>query len=71
MYGAVMQVTPVLGIIQDLNRRRAALRKGQAMLPTEAHLIFAGRSLAELDLLQGSIINDARCREGCTECIST
>ena len=56
-----LQVTPVLGIIQDLNRRRALLRKGQTMWPAQAHLVFAGRSTAELELLQSSIISDARC----------
>ena len=36
------------------------LRKGQTMWPAQAHLFFAGRSTAELALLQDSIINDAR-----------
>ena len=55
-----LQVTPVLGIIQDLNKRRAMLPEGQTMWPAQAHLVFAGRSTAELNLLQDSIINDAR-----------
>ena len=30
------------------------------MWPAKAHLVFAGRSTAELNILNSSIINDAR-----------
>ena len=58
-------MTPVLGIIQELNRHRATPRRdGVATWPTQAHLVYASRSPAELHLLNSSIINDARyaCR---------
>jgi hypothetical protein len=54
------QITPVLGLVQDLSRRRGQLRKGEALWPARAHLFFTGRSAAEFAILQDSIVSDAR-----------
>ena len=54
----------MLGIIQDLNRRRQAAKEagqqagGQG--PTHVHLFFSARAQPELDLLQSDIISEAR-----------
>ena len=58
------QVTPVLGIIQDLNRRRKAAKEASqeigADVPNHVHLIFSARADAELALLHSDIISEAR-----------
>ena len=59
-----MQVTPVLGIIQDLNRRRKAAKEAPQGsgddVPSHVHLIFSARADAELALLHSDIISEAR-----------
>ena len=55
-----VQITPVLGVVQDLSRRRGHLRKGATLWPARAHLFFTGRSAAELAILQDSIVCEAR-----------
>ncbi len=63
-YSVCLQVTPVLGIIQDLNcRRQAAKEAGQhaeGQVPTHVHLFFSARAQPELNLLQSDIISEAR-----------
>ena len=61
-------MTPVLGIVHDLQKRRAALDSGNAgkyvgdpSPPEHVHLIFAASSHAELALLDCSLLADARC----------
>jgi hypothetical protein len=55
------QVTPVLGIIQDLNqRRKEAAKSGEECLPAALHLIFSSRAQNELALLEDDIIAEAR-----------
>ena len=57
-------MTPVLGIIQDLNRlRHAAQESGQheeGQVPSHVQLIFSARAQPELSLLQSEIISEAR-----------
>ena len=59
-----MQVTPVLGIIQDLNRRRKAAKDASQVseddVPSHVYLIFSARADAELALLQSDVISEAR-----------
>ena len=55
------QVTPVLGIIQDLNqRRREAAKSGEECLPAALHLIFSARAQNEMALLEDDIVAEAR-----------
>ena len=55
------QVTPVLGIIHDLNeRRKAAAKSGKECLPARLHLTFSARAQNELALLEDDIIGEAR-----------
>lgn len=54
----------MLGIVQDLNRRRRAQKEGLQQssheMPSHVHLIFSARAQAELSLLQSDIISEAR-----------
>ena len=63
--GCFAQVTPVLGIIQDLNRRRPEYKESQVQsaeqqVPSQVHLVFSARAQAELSLLRSDIISEAR-----------
>ena len=62
--GTWLQVTPVLGIIQDLNRRRQAVKEAsqhaEGQVPSHVQLIFSARAQPELSLLQSDIISEAR-----------
>ena len=51
----------MLGVVQDLNARKARAGKGESVWPTRAHLFFTGRGAAELGILQDSIVTEARC----------
>ena len=57
-------MTPVLGIIQDLNRRRQVAKEAgqhaQGQVPTHVQLIFSARAQPELSLLQSDVIGEAR-----------
>ena len=54
----------MLGIIQDLNRRRQTAKEaGQhadGQVPSQVHLIFSAREQPELNLLESNIIIGAR-----------
>ena len=54
---ACLQVTPVLGILQNLNKHKSAAPKS---FPTEVHLYFSGRQPCELALLDDIIVHEAR-----------
>ena len=61
-----VQITPVLGVIQDLNARKARLAKGESLWPARAHLFFTTRGAAELGILQDSIVTEARLLYYCS-----
>lgn len=55
----------MLGIIQDLNRRRREYKESQVhpaqqQVASQVHLVFSARAQAELSLLQSDIISEAR-----------
>ena len=55
----------MLGIVQDLNRRRrehkeTRVQSAEQQVPSQVHLMFSARAQAELSLLQNDIISEAR-----------
>ena len=60
-YQAV-QVTPILGMVQDLNQRHRNLDAGHgaAALPSKVHLAYVANTRDEIALMAADTINEAR-----------
>ena len=52
----MLQVTPVMGMVQDMQKRWAA-----GAGPKKVHLIFVAGTKTEMAVLDCETINDARC----------
>jgi len=69
---AMLQVTPVFGILNDLAQRRAAAAEGQGggvPVPAKVVFVFSAAQKNELALLRRPLIDDAMCASDPHACL--